>query len=324
MKGIIVEIKDNEAAVFTDNGIIHKIKNQGYQLGEVVFLKEKSKFSARAVRWGAGIVAALALFTVGAFAYTNPVGYVSLDINPSVEFSINMFDRVLEVKGINDDGKEFLTELNLSNKHIGKAIEEITAILIEENYITDGENGGVVITTSGSDTEKAEKLAVRLKVRIQECIDQKGKNTAVEAEAVGLERVKEAREFGVTPGKLNLVQKLIESSDDPEVIDMEEWLGKSVKEINEMIKENRNAARVLPNDEDIDKSAKERKKNQEFRDQDIEDKDKDRDKDRDRDRDRDKDRDTEKDKDKDKDVPNKHNQNIKNDDNDKKNKNRDN
>ena len=65
----------------------------------------------------------------------------------------------------------------------------------------------------------------------------------IECMAVGRERVEEARELGVTPGKLNLVQKLMDSSENPEEIDVEEWLNKPVKEINKAIKENRKAAK---------------------------------------------------------------------------------
>jgi hypothetical protein len=57
-------------------------------------------------------------------------------------------------------------------------------------------------------------------------------------EAVGLERVEEAKELGITPGKLNLIEKLIESSEDPESVTKEDWLDKSVKEIMEQTKEN--------------------------------------------------------------------------------------
>ena len=42
--------------------------------------------------------------SVGAYAYTVPCSYVSLDVNPSLEFSLNRFDRVLSVSGVSKDG----------------------------------------------------------------------------------------------------------------------------------------------------------------------------------------------------------------------------
>ncbi len=39
--------------------------------------------------------------------------------------------------------------------------------------------------------------------------------------------MEEAKELGTTPGKLNLIEKMIDSSDDPDSIDVEEWVDKS-------------------------------------------------------------------------------------------------
>ena len=59
-----------------------------------------------------------------------------------------------------------------------------------------------------------------------------------------MERVEVARELGVTPGKLNLVEKLISSSDGSESINLEEWLDKPVKDIMKATIENRKSRAV--------------------------------------------------------------------------------
>ena len=79
-----------------------------------------------------------------------------------------------------------------------------------------------------------------MRLRIREVVEEKGKTADVQSEAVGLERVMEARELDVTPGKLNLVQKLGETQEDwDEVKDQAYWLERSVKEINKEIQANR-------------------------------------------------------------------------------------
>jgi len=113
MKGIVLEIRNNDAAILTDDGVVRKIKNHNYKIGEVIIMKEKRKNNSKLIRLGIGIAAAIAFSTTGAFAYSKPTGYVSLDINPSIEYSINMFERVLEVKAVNEDGKEILADLKL-------------------------------------------------------------------------------------------------------------------------------------------------------------------------------------------------------------------
>ena len=48
----------------------------------------------------------LAGFT-GVYAYQKPVSFVSLDINPSMELGVNVFDVVVSAKAYNNDGKKF-------------------------------------------------------------------------------------------------------------------------------------------------------------------------------------------------------------------------
>ena len=252
MKCIVLEINGEEAAVLSNNGAVSRIKNKHYKKGQVVNMKanNKMKFIARA----GSIAAALAITAVSGYAYTNPTSYVSLDVNPSIEYSVNAFDRVVSVTAVNEDGEAITKELDLKNEKITKAIQKTVDKLIEEGYITDDDNAGIIIAISNSDKEKAENLADELEEDTQKYMEEKGETAEVEAEAVGKERVEEAKAMGVTPGKLNLVQKLIASSDDSEEIDVEVWLDKSVKEINKTIKENRQSLKEneIAEDEDID------------------------------------------------------------------------
>lgn len=239
MKGIVLEIKNNEAAILSDDGAISKAKNKNYKIGQVIRLKEKKIFKSKFIASAAGLVAAMAISATGAFAYYTPTSYVSLDVNPSIEYSVNMFDRVLTVKAVNDDGKDIVIDLDAEHKDITKAVEKTIDKLIEAGYIAEDENSGVVIAVSNPKEDKAEDLAKKIEKEAQKHMDEKGETAKVEVEAVGRERVEKARELGVTPGKLNLVEKLKESAADPDKIKIEEWLDKSVKEINKTIKENR-------------------------------------------------------------------------------------
>lgn len=238
MKGIVVDIIKNDAVILADDGIFTKVKNINYEIGQPIIIKESRKTSLKLIAGAASMVAALAVCTIGAFAYYTPTDYVSLDVNPSVEYSINMFDRILNVKAVNDDGEEILSSLDLNNMTIESAVKETLDKLMVDGYLTDDPNGGVVITTSNDQFGEAERLAAELEQEIQAYLDsQEGIVAEVKAEAVKPERVQEARELGVTPGKLNLVDKLQESTGS--AINKEEWLNMPVKDINKAIKENR-------------------------------------------------------------------------------------
>ena len=237
MNGIVVEIEKKDSVILTNDGLFIKVKNTNYEIGQKIMIKESKKIGSKMIMGAASMVAAAAICTIGAFAYYTPTDYVSLDVNPSVEYSINRFDRILDVKAVNDDGEALLIGLKLNNKTIEAAVKETIDKLLNEGYLVDDANSGVVITTSNDELEKAEQLAAELEKGIQTYLSQKGVAAEVDAEAVALERVLEARALGVTPGKLNLVDQLQESTGG--AFNKALWLTMPVKEINKAIKENR-------------------------------------------------------------------------------------
>ncbi|HVI42480.1 MAG TPA: anti-sigma factor domain-containing protein, partial [Anaerovoracaceae bacterium] len=118
MKGIVVENNNKDAVILTDDGLFSKVKNNKYEVGQTIDIKENKRTGSKLIAGAASMVAALAVCTVGAFAYYTPTDYVSLDVNPSVEYSVNVFDRILDVKAVNDDGEEILSSLDLNNMTI--------------------------------------------------------------------------------------------------------------------------------------------------------------------------------------------------------------
>ncbi len=114
MKAVVVEIKNNYAAVLSDNGCISKVKNKNYVIGQVIYIRSEKSFSKKMVTIAAS-AAALFVLGTGTWAYAAPYSYVSLDVNPSIEFTVNRFDRVIRVKAVNDDGEELLKNINLND-----------------------------------------------------------------------------------------------------------------------------------------------------------------------------------------------------------------
>jgi hypothetical protein len=260
MKGIVLETKGSYASVMTEDGAFCKVRSHDYSIGEEIIIKNEGYSHSMLVRWGTGVAAVFAFLMITAFAYYTPTGYVSLDVNPSIEYSINMFDRVLDFKAVNEDAENLLGSVDFKNMHINKALEKTTAKLIEKGYITKDNDNDMYIATSGKNAKKAERLADQLEARVRKYIDQEDKTAEVEAEAIGLARVEQARALQeklellpnreeepvkVTPGKLNLVQKLIDSTQNDIAISEEAenqmimyWIDQPVKEIQSAIKGN--------------------------------------------------------------------------------------
>ncbi|MDW2799192.1 hypothetical protein RZO55_16585 [Clostridium boliviensis] len=291
MKSVVLEIKGKYAAVLSDDGSIKKVKNKNYGVGQEIWSIQKKgdfimkKLSVTKKMALCASCAAIMLFSAGVWAYAAPYSYVSLDVNPSIEYTLNRLERVIKVNAVNDDGQAILAELNmadLKNKSIEDAISvtvqqisnegyfkennlipmtatasealkageetaepvRATASQATENNGTDSQwektiDGGIVITVSGGNSKVSDKVVSEIREAVKKVV---AGSVEVEVSSVGLARVQEARTLGVTPGKLNLVEKLKSSASEPDKIVIEEWLNRPVKDIMKEIKKNRKTA----------------------------------------------------------------------------------
>jgi len=249
MKSVVVEIKAGYAAVLSEDGCISKIKNRNYIIGQVIEIKSSKFKNINKLVMCSALTAMIAIAGgITLWAYKTPYSYVSLDVNPSIEYSLNRFDKVISITAVNNDGQEILNKLELDkleNENIEDVIAETVNQISKDGYfdnsIDNDIDGGIIIATSGEYLDKSDKLAEKLQKSLENEIEEIGEDIKLETISVGLERVQKAKELGVTPGKLNLVEKLQNSSADPESIIVEEWLNKPVKDIMRAIKENRKA-----------------------------------------------------------------------------------
>ena len=134
-----------------DEEIDHKIRSAFDQIQAEDSLKRETKdfypgssiegahpHSRRIVVSAACFLAAL-LGLGGYFSYVTPVSAVSIDVNPSIELEINLFNKVIDVIGYNDDGAELADSLAVRHMDYLDAVnailedQTITACLLEDN-----------------------------------------------------------------------------------------------------------------------------------------------------------------------------------------------
>jgi hypothetical protein len=199
-----------------------------------------------ALALSAGVIFSLA---GGTYAYAKtPVAYVSMDINPSVELAVNAFDTVLAVEAYNEDGKNILEGTNLVNTKVDDAVSTVVSNAISEGYIKEDGSSAIEITTATDKEKIATELDEELKEKVDETLKDNDKEAKVETEKVALARRDEARKLGITPGKLNLIQKL--QGLDP-AITVDEYKDSSVKDIQKKFKE---LKKDVKNEEKADKN----------------------------------------------------------------------
>ena len=128
MRSIVLEIKENKAAVLDDKGIVHAIRNRDYEVGQVLCLTElelkREEVSAKTdgkqgiagrhaalIRTAAAILA-VAIIGGGVTSYAAPVSTVSIDGASGVEYRLNIYDRVVGVSAVDDADESFKKEMS--------------------------------------------------------------------------------------------------------------------------------------------------------------------------------------------------------------------
>lgn len=94
---------------------------------------------------------------VGYIAET-PVSYVSIDVNPSIELTLNCFDRVIAAAAYNEDAEEILDSLKVKGKLYSDAIDLIVESEAMQPYLS-GENILVLTVASNSGSKDSALLA---------------------------------------------------------------------------------------------------------------------------------------------------------------------
>lgn len=115
-------------------GQIHATDKMKRSVSEYLSGKEQKtvKSSFRFRPYALASACALLLIVAGVgnwYFWEMPVAYVSVDVNPSVELTLNRRNRVTDAEGLNQDGEAVLEHVQLEGKDYLEAVE----LLIESD-----------------------------------------------------------------------------------------------------------------------------------------------------------------------------------------------
>ncbi len=216
MKAVVVSLRNGRAAVLSQDGTFNDIKDDNYSVGQTIEYKPEGSrrilsLSTRAVRAIAASVALVILaagtFTANTYAYST----VTLDINPSLRYELNYFDRVLRFDAFNNDGEDIVNMISVEvvGKKIDAAIDSTLDALDEENYI--GESTPVVMTVDSHffRTERLKERAGRKMEAWNGRKAEKHENKRIEGESLIVtdELRKKARDKEISPGRVIMMEK---------------------------------------------------------------------------------------------------------------------
>ena len=148
-KGLLVEIKGNKGILLTPDGdfVSVRLPEGTHSLGSEILADELSGFIVRGrpAVWAAVAVLLLALFIPawnGWIVGNQPViAYVSVDVNPSVEFGVGADGRVWRGRSLNQEGDHLLSTIRYVGKSLPQVLTDLAQAALEQGYIGIDEDG---------------------------------------------------------------------------------------------------------------------------------------------------------------------------------------
>lgn len=167
----------------------------------------------------------LALAGFGLYSvYREPVAFVGIDVNPSIELSVNRLDVVVEARALNDDGRAVLDAVALEGRGYRDALD---ALAVSAAFAPYADEGSLVeVNVASADRERADRLSAETDAILAvlpcehacESVDEEVRDRA-NAAGMGMARYRAAEELGAL---------------DPSVT-LEECAGMTMRELRDRI-----------------------------------------------------------------------------------------
>jgi len=196
----------------------------------------RSRMAWRMIPIAAALLLVMTATLTGVGMYRAEYETVYIDINPSVELSVNRFERVIDVTYLNTDAEDCFEALALTNKGVEKSIDLIIDALDEDGYLKA--QNTLYIGVSGKGEAQAEKLLEKVSARANQAQTEKGHTVEIRSASITDEERQAAKDMGISPNKYQLIEEIV--SDNPsfdpsdlrdmKMRDLREMLGKKEKE----------------------------------------------------------------------------------------------
>lgn len=226
-----------DLSVPQENGEAGKERQETKKGGVILFL---SQMRGAAL----GAAASLCLLMTGGgvwyYQYENRQidSVIGIDVNPSVELSINRRERVLKAEALNEDGNQILSDMELKGVDLNVAVNAVVGAMVTHGYLDDLDNA-ILVTVSNDSMTRASALRSSVVGNIEKTLEENQVQAVVyDQQAVENDKIEDlAKQYKISYGKAYFLKELIEANPDLSMKDMEwlsaitmeelaEWIGK--------------------------------------------------------------------------------------------------
>lgn len=156
-KGVVMEIKNDYAIVMRDDSTMVRIKNKDrLKVGNVIIFLEEDIYEMKSSKYNkfnkvfvpfVAIAAMLMVLVLPMVSKNKDIAYalMSLDVNPSIQIELDENKKIVNIEGINDDGKN-LNLGTLKGMDLDSGLNQIKIILENQKYAVNNDSAIVGFT----------------------------------------------------------------------------------------------------------------------------------------------------------------------------------
>lgn len=182
---------------------------------KTVYLKPKKKKPAYKV-FGS-VAAALIICIAGVLAFgkggaSEAAAIIGLDVNPSIQLSVDDDGKVIEASAVNKDGEKILDDMSLAGTDMKVAANAIVGSMLQQGFLNDISNS-ILVSVQAKDSAKGTSLQEELSSSLNQYLGSYALSAAVMGQCItdDSEITAFAAENGISEGKAYLIKTLAAS-----------------------------------------------------------------------------------------------------------------
>jgi len=174
-----------------------------------------------------------------------PVATVALDVNPSIELTINKQEKILEARALNEEAEEILSAIEYSKQPLQQVVRNLVGVMLQEGYLSQ-ERNTVMVSVEGKRLEEAEGLGELVKEQVrQKLSDEEIEGDIITQAFIPNQDSKDkAEELGISIGKMHMIERIMEQDEEATIEDLE---GKPIRDLARDLKPSEPPGQVKEN-----------------------------------------------------------------------------
>jgi hypothetical protein len=212
LKAVVLEKNGSLLTVLSSDGSFQKVRHKGKaEIGSEIEIS--TPMISPVWRIGASVAAIFLMVFMGIFGWNafqprTAVAMLSVDINPSLQLTLDREGRVLEQQFLNPDAEQVLSGLSLKGEPWKEALGEILEKSVDLNYLNPQHNW-IIVGYSPIEPDYIlppdEMNPEIISEQVEEVVSEKGITPKVAVYELSAEEHSRAQETGLTLGEYALV-----------------------------------------------------------------------------------------------------------------------